>query len=234
MLMAASSGDAALLRTAMTEIINIDNRVDLRQLDFAIQRFFDEHLGRGQGITTSAFADLGSIVGEFGLRLPDWFGTLSRTMLTLEGTLKGIDPDFALVDAGRAFGEKYVQQHRGLGSLKETLEREAMSQLPRLRRLPNQVGDILEQATSGRLSAKVSFLSDERDQALLTKLVDRIVFAVLAAALGLGSVVLLGVDSGPKLTDTVLLNEFLGYTGLVASALLAMRVVANVIRDGQT
>ena len=99
------------------------------------------------------------------------------------------------------FGEQYVQQHRGLASLKETLEREAMSQLPRLRRLPNQVGEILEQASSGRLSAKVSFLSDERDQALLTKLVDRIVFAVLAAALGLGSVVLLGVESGPKLTD---------------------------------
>ena len=49
MLMAASTGDAALLRTAMTEIINVDTRVDLHQLDFAIQRFFDEHLGRGQG-----------------------------------------------------------------------------------------------------------------------------------------------------------------------------------------
>lgn len=233
MLMAASTGDAALLRTSMTEIINVDSRVDLHQLDFAIQQFFDEHLGRGKGITTAAFADLGSIVGEFGLRLPDWFGTLSRTMLTLEGTLKGIDPDFALVDAGRAFGEQYVQQRRGLGTFKEAVEREAMSQLPRLRRLPNQLGDILEQASSGRLSARVSMLSDPRDQALLTRLVDRIVFAVLAAALGLGSVVLLGVESGPELTEGLLLNEFLGYTGLVASALLTMRVVANVIREGQ-
>jgi hypothetical protein len=95
------------------------------------------------------------------------------------------------------------------------------------------VGELLDQAATGRLSAKVSMLSDERDQALLTRLVDRVVFAVIASALGIGSVVLIGIDNGPSLTADITLNEFIGYTGLVASALLVMRVVANVIRDGQ-
>jgi ubiquinone biosynthesis protein len=233
MLMAASMGDAQLLRTSLTEVIRVDTRVDLGELDFAIQQFFDRHFVPGKGITTSAFADLTTIVGGFGLRLPDWFGTLTRTMITLEGTLKGIDPEFALVDAGRRFGESYVKDRTGIAGLKDTLEKEAMAQLPRLRRIPNQVSEILEQASGGRLSAKVSFLSDERDQALLTKLVDRVVFAVLAAALGIGSVFLIGIENGPDLTATVTLNEFIGYVGLGASALLAMRVVANVIRDGQ-
>jgi ubiquinone biosynthesis protein len=233
MLMAASMGDAQLLRTSLTEVIRVDTRVDLGELDFAIQQFFDRHFVPGKGITTSAFADLTTIVGGFGLRLPDWFGTLTRTMITLEGTLKGIDPEFALVDAGRRFGESYVKDRTGIAGLKDTLEKEAMAQLPRLRRIPNQVSEILEQASGGRLAAKVSFLSDERDQALLTKLVDRVVFAVLAAALGIGSVFLIGIENGPDLTATVTLNEFIGYVGLGASALLAMRVVANVIRDGQ-
>ena len=74
------------------------------------------------------------------------------------------------------------------------------------------------QASAGRLSAKVSFLSDERDQALLTELIDRVVFAVLSAALGIGSVVLIGIDNGPASTADVQLNEFIGYTGLIASA----------------
>lgn len=233
MMMAASVGDAALLRASLTSVIRIDDRVDLRDMDFAIQRFFDRHLVAGHGITTAAFADLTTIVGDFGLHLPDWFGTLTRTMVTLEGTLKGIDPDFALVDAGRAFGERYVRGNTALSGWKEALEKEAMSQLPRLRRIPTQVGEILEQASTGRLSAKVSMLSDERDQALLTKLVDRLVFAILASALGIGSVVLLGLNGGPELGPGVELTELLGYTGLAASAVLAMRVVANVIRDGQ-
>ena len=233
MLMAASMGDAQLLRTSLTEVIRVDTRIDLGELDFAIQQFFDRHFVPGKGITTAAFADLTTIVGGFGLRLPDWFGTLTRTMITLEGTLKGIDPEFALVDAGRRFGESYVKDRTGIAGLKDTFEKEAMAQLPRLRRIPNQVSEILEQASAGRLAAKVSFLSDERDQALLTRLVDRLVFALLAAALGIGSVFLIGIDNGPDLTATVTLNEFIGYTGLAASALLAMRVVANVIRDGE-
>lgn len=233
MLMAASMGDPQLLRTSLTEVIRVDSRVDLHDLDFAIQEFFDRHFVPGKGITTAAFADLSSIVGAFGLRLPDWFGTLSRTMVTLEGTLKGIDPDFALVDAGREFGERYVKDRHGLDGVRAALEKEALTQLPRLRRLPTQVGELLDQAATGRLSAKVSMFSDERDQALLTRLVDRVVFAVIASALGIGSVVLIGIDNGPGLTADITLNEFIGYTGLVASALLVMRVVANVIRDGQ-
>ena len=85
MLMAASTGDAQLLRTSLTEVIRVDTRVDLHDLDFAIQEFFDRHFVAGKGITTAAFADLSSIVGGFGLHLPDWFGTLTRTMITLEG-----------------------------------------------------------------------------------------------------------------------------------------------------
>lgn len=233
MLMAASVGDSHLLRTALAEVIRVDSRVDLHDLDFAIQEFFDRHFVEGKGITTAAFADLSTIVGTFGLRLPDWFGTLSRTMVTLEGTLKGIDPDFALVDAGRAFGERYVKDRHGFDGLRAAIEKEALTQLPRLRRIPTQVGELLEQAANGRLSAKVSLLSDERDQALLTRLVDRLVFAVIASALGIGSVVLVGIDNGPSLSADITLNEFVGYTGLVASAVLVMRVVANVIRDGQ-
>jgi len=36
------------------------------------------------------------------------------------------------------------------------------------------------------------------------------------------------------LRDDLLLNELLGYVGLTAAAVLALRVVAGVIRDGST
>ncbi len=59
----------------------------------------------GGGITATAFEDLAAIIGDFGIRLPRWFGTLSRTMVSLEGTLTIIDPDFSLVDAARKHAE---------------------------------------------------------------------------------------------------------------------------------
>lgn len=85
---------------------------------------------------------------------------------------------------------------------------------------------------AGQLSASVSVLSDERDVRLITRLVDRLVLAIIAAATGVGATILLGVEIGPTLGGSVSINEVLGYFGIVAASILALRVVAGIIRDG--
>jgi ubiquinone biosynthesis protein len=79
---------------------------------------------------------------------------------------------------------------------------------------------------------RISLFADGDDERVPTKLVNRSVQAALAASLGIGSTVLLGVDTGPAITDTISLNEVLGYSGLVVAAVLGLRVVAAVVRDG--
>ena len=188
----------------------------------------------GGGITIDAFQDLTLLVGRYGIHLPRWFGTLSRTLVTLEGTLRAIDPTFSLVDAARARAGATVRDRTRPSSIRTALEQEAMAQLPRLQRLPERVDEILGQAVNGRLSARVSLFSHEGDERLVRAMVDRVVLAVLAAALGIGSILLLDVRVGPTLSATVSLNEVLGYVGLACSAVLMLRVIAGVIRDGLT
>ena len=110
MMAAASAGSAAQLRQALSQIVIIDRDVDVRVLDADIEMLLARHMRSGAGIGSSAFQDLATLVGQHGIRLPRWFGTLSRTLVTLEGTLTGIRPGFSLVDAGRHHAEQ-----RGLG-----------------------------------------------------------------------------------------------------------------------
>jgi ubiquinone biosynthesis protein len=187
----------------------------------------------GGGITASAFEDLAALIGTFGIRLPRWFGTLSRTMVSLEGTLTTVNPDFSLVDSARRHAEQSVALPTP-HTVRSVVEQELMQQLPRLRRVPERLDELMERTLSGRLSASVSFLSDERDARLLTRLVDRVVLAVIAAATGIGATLILRVESGPELAGTISLNEVLGYFGIAAASILALRVVAGVIRDGET
>lgn len=234
MMAAASAGSASQLRQALSQIVIIDRDVDVRVLDADIEMLLARHMRAGAGIGSAAFQDLATLVGHHGLRLPRWFGTLSRTLVTLEGTLTSIRPGFSLVDAGRRHAEQ-----RGLGrpsvrDLRDIVQEEAMLQLPRLRRLPEQVDELIGQAVSGRLSAQLSVFANPRDQRVLTRLVDRVVLAVIASAAGIGSVVLVASDSGPLIRNDLLVNELLGYVGLTAAAVLALRVVAGVIRDGST
>jgi ubiquinone biosynthesis protein len=231
LLAAAAVGDAVGLRQALERIALFDRRLDTRMLDAALETFLGRHMSTGGGITAAAFEDLASLIGQFGIRLPAWFGTLTRTMVSLEGTLTTIDPEFSLVDAARRHAEASMGRPTVSG-LKDTVEQELLHQLPRLRRVPERVDELFGQLLAGQLSASVSFLSDERDTRLITRLVDRLVLAIIAAATGIGATILLGVEFGPTLGGTVSINEVLGYFGIVAASILALRVVAGVVRDG--
>jgi ubiquinone biosynthesis protein len=231
LLAAAATGDAVGLRQALERIALFDRRLDTRVLDAAFETFLGRHMSTGGGITAAAFEDLASLIGQFGIRLPAWFGTLTRTMVSLEGTLTTIDPDFSLVDAARNHAEQGMGRPTVHG-LKDSVEQELLHQLPRLRRVPERVDELFGQLLAGQLSASVSFLSDERDARLITRLVDRLVLAIVAAATGVGATILLGVEIGPTLGGSVSINEVLGYFGIVAASILALRVVAGIIRDG--
>lgn len=232
LLVSASLGDAAGLRVALTEIVDINDDADLRALERALERMLARHMHAGGGMTAAAFQDLSIVIAQFGLRFPDWLATLIRTMVTLEGTLKTIDPSFSLVEATRDHAGDFTGTKLGISGLRATIEHEAMRQMPRLRRLPERVDSLLGQAVNGRLSMRLSFFGDPKNEQVLSKLVDRMVLAVLAAAIGVGSVLLIDVQVGPKLGGHTILNEVLGYVGLAAASILALRVIAGVIRDG--
>jgi hypothetical protein len=63
-------------------------------IDAALRDFLARRMRPGQGISAEAFGELVTIVGDLGLRAR-WFATLARAMVTLEGTLKTVDPDFS-------------------------------------------------------------------------------------------------------------------------------------------
>src|SRR5690606_6827612 len=121
---------------------------------------------------------------------------------------------------------------RGGGTVRDAIEREAMAQIPRLRRIPERLDTLLGQVVDGRVTTRIALFADERSELVITKLIDRLVLAILAAALGVGSVLLLGVEAGPNFGSGVTLNEVVGYIGVAGAAVLSLRVVAGIVRDG--
>jgi ubiquinone biosynthesis protein len=232
MLTAAANGDARGLRTALFEVASVEEKGNARELDFALEDLLSRALRSGMGFSVQAFQDLVVMAGHFGIRMPKWFGTLSRTLLTLEGTLRSIDAHFSLVEAAQRSASGSLEQILpSVSSLRDVLTEEAMAQLPRLQRFPERVDELLGQLVRGELSARMSLFSRPRDEQILRTLVNRLSTAIICASLGIGSVVLIGVRAGPDVTATVTLNEVLGYIGIAVAAILAMRIVAGVIRE---
>jgi len=126
-------------------------------------------------------------------------------------------------------------------TLRQAAEAEVLTQIPRLRRLPQRIDDLLGQATQGKPGIRMSSFSNQRDVDTITTLVNRVVPAIISSALGprpsalgLGSVLLLRVGAaGASATDPNV-DEVLGYLGLAIAAVLMLRIVAGVVRDGRS
>ena len=78
----------------------------------------------------------------------------------------------------------------------------------------------------------MSLFSFDDDVRVVTRLVNRAVLAFLGGLVGVISVVLIGIKGGPEFTGSTSLYEFFGYFGLFCSAVLVMRVLVAILREG--
>jgi hypothetical protein len=101
-----------------------------------------------------------------------------------------------------------------------------------LRRLPRHIDRAFNSLERDGLRVRVSHFSDPHDEHVVVRLVNRLVLALLAGAIGLVSVGLIAIDDGPAFSDSTSLFHILGYFGLFCATVLAMRVIVAVLRDG--
>jgi ubiquinone biosynthesis protein len=234
LLAGAIGSDAAAVREALDDAGLIEGAVKSVDFDIAIDEFLAHNIGTGAALSSSIIEELFSMLATYGIRAPRWLATLGRTFVTLEGTLRIVDPSFSLIDSAMEIAAERAHTLPRPDTLREAVQLEAARQLPRLRRIPQRLDDLLGQASRGRLTARVSLFADDHDLGAITRLVDRAVLALLAAALGIGSALLLHARGGVQISDTVSINEILGYIGIATAMVLTLRIVAAIIREGPT
>jgi ubiquinone biosynthesis protein len=231
LLMAIDRGDPELLRESLLELSTATGRVDLDALDRALAGFLVQRLGPGMRPGADMFNDLLALLTGFGLAFDAQLAGVFRALLTLEGTLRILAPEFAMVDEAKTLASTIGRQAFGPNALREAVGDDLVKLAPILRRLPARLDRITADMERGDWSMNVRLLADERDARLLSRLVDRAIVVFISAAIGLISAVLVGVESGVALTAELTLAQALGYLGLAVASLLGIRVLVAVSRD---
>ena len=152
---------------------------------------------------------------------------LGRTLLTLEGTLRVIDPSFELAKTASSLlrGESRDE----LADPQELIQRELMHALPALRTLPEHAETIAAQIRAGRLTVRTERYSGA-DRSVVDQWVDRVLVAAIGGVGALASSVLLvagSLTTREGVRDTL---WFLGFSGLTFAIVLLMRSAAQSIR----
>jgi ubiquinone biosynthesis protein len=232
LMVALARRDPADLHDALADLAQIRKPAGDDLLERALAQFIAQHLGPGMAPDASMFTTLFRLLADFGLVFPPVIGGVFRAMVTLEGTLTRLSPGFEILPEAQSLASAWPGQMITPASLREAAAEEALGLLPVLRRLPRRFDRITTSVEQGLLTANIRLLADERDRRFIRAMVSRGVLALLGAALGIMSVMLIGVRGGPMLVQGTTLLRVLGYVGLFFSLVLILRVVIAITREG--
>ena len=233
LLAAVDRADSVAATDALIGVLDrpavLDDRALEREVGALIGRF--RHGGAGLAGASGMFAELFSMVVRHGFSVPGQVAAVFRTLGSLEGTLRRLDPGLDLVDAARDVGRELFVDRLAPHRLRASAEEQLAQLLPVLQRLPRRLDALADAAQGGRLSVRVRVLADPDDRAFVTGLVQQMTMSVIAGALSLSAVLLILARGGPMLADGVRLFPLLGATLLLFGFVIAARVLALAFRS---
>ncbi|HEY1280598.1 MAG TPA: AarF/UbiB family protein [Acidimicrobiales bacterium] len=221
--------DPVILARATRRMAGGDDTGDSRALEADIGLVLTE------GMTSASFDPKAmtmilDIMGRHGLEVPTSMTVLSRALLTLEGTLRTIDPGFNIATEVNALLPAFAEQQQD--AVQAQLQKEFLRALPSLRAMPSHVESIAAQLRTGRLRLRLERYAGA-DRAVVGAWIDRVLFAAIGMFGLLSSAVLLVAagavgEAVEGARDTLLI---LGFFGLIIGSVMLMRSVAQLLRD---
>ena len=230
-LLALVKRDVGLLRDGVERVASVAEGISPEDLERSLSRLMAEHVRPGGTIDPNVMQELVVVLSEFGMRLPADVVLLSRALVTVDGTLRVLCPGRSLIAS--AMDMMASPEADPIVDPRQLARDELLAVVPHLRRVPERIDRILALTARGEL--RVRTVTDEDGRRIVRTLVNRSLLALIGAAvLVVSAILLVAADPGPVVTDGTGLFEIFGYGGLLAGAVLVLRVVAAVARDGTT
>jgi ubiquinone biosynthesis protein len=230
-MIALARRDVSLLRDGVERVAEFADKTSPDELERALARLMADHVRPGASVDPAVFEELVATLSRFGMRLPTDVVLLSRALVTVDGTLRVLVPDLAFIAAAIGLVER--KEDQPIVDSRELMREEMLAMLPHLRRLPDQVDRIL--TLTGRGELRVRSILDEDSGRIVRTLTNRLLLVLAGTAfLATSAWLLASTDDGPRIAGQTGLFEAFGFGGLLIGAVLVLRVVAAVARDGTT
>jgi ubiquinone biosynthesis protein len=159
------------------------------------------------------------------LRMPPGFYLMLKAIVTLEGVARRLDPSFDMVESIKPFAKRAMKERLRPDRLAKDFYAGALDLTPMLKEFPAQARDILGLIKRGKL--RIEFQHQGLEPILKTheRMMTRLVFALVLAALIIGSslVVLSGIP--PKWYGVPLI----GVVGFLSAAFVGFWLLVSIL-----
>jgi ubiquinone biosynthesis protein len=240
MLLALRRGDIDALADLAADIGEFFPDAGVNNFRFDLGNFLERHLG-----VPSAHLDFAAMSMEAldlarknGLCLPRDFVLLVKSLMSVAGLIRELDSAFRLDEAIRRAAGRPGLGLPGPGSAARRGLRLASRFGSLLRRLPDDIRDMLEKARNGRLTFIFRHDNLQASVERTGRSMDRLTLGIIAAAIIIGSSIVMSAGQGASAAGRVIplfggipLPEALASFGFLLALLLAIYVAWGIFRD---
>ena len=155
---------------------------------------------------------------------PQGLSMFARGLLTIEGVMRLVCPKVSFVEI---FAKRLQLNYKKNFDWREEIskaKRESYLLMRKSMALPEQISDILKMTMSGQTKVNLDLTGSEEPLRHVDKMVNRVIVAVLCAALLLGSSTICTTNMTPKIMEIPLL----GFVGYLIAFVLSIRLIWDI------
>ncbi len=216
---------------ALMALTTPDEKTDLTALERDVAQFIDKYFYRPLKDMEMGklLQNLMEITTRHRLRIPADLFLMLKALATEEGLGKMLDPDFDATKQAAPFIKRVQMDRLRPKRIAGDIFDSGSEFLHLLREIPGEVREILRQARQGRIKMEFEHRGLEPMLSTHDRISNRIAFAIILAALIIGSslIVLSGVP--PKWHEI----PIIGLAGFVIAAIMGFWLLISIIRRGR-
>ena len=173
--------------------------------------------------------DLLDLVTRHKLTFKPAFYQMMKALSTVEGVGLMLDPKLELIRLARPFMRRIRLERMRPARLAEEIARTGSGYLQLLRELPEELRTILRQLRGGRMRIEFEHRGLQALGAALDRVSNRIAFAIVLAALIVGSSLIVLSDIPPHWHDI----PVIGLLGFLVAGIMGFWLLLSIIRHGR-
>jgi len=194
-----------------------------------LREFLNKYSGLSVGEVTlgQALSELIALARRYRVRIPPVFPLLTKALVTAEGLARSIDPTINVYEVARPYARRLLSQRYRPRVLAEVATERSLEYARYVEEYPEQVRQLLGELADGELEVQLKHGGLDELIGSVDVLANRLVFAVVTAALLVGSSMLGAFDVGgpsvPLLGVPVV--AFIGFTMALILASLLLTII---------
>ena len=231
MIHALASDNTRLAARLLCHLAECDATPDMAALEKEVALFSAMHLSRAlKEINTARMVNqMLEICAAQGLRVPPDLFLMLKAFISIEGVARKLDPDFDMIAHAVPYVRAATLKKYSAPRIARDLSGIARETFALLQNLPSDAGQLISQAKAGKLKTTIRIEGLEKLLVTQDQTSNRISFAIIIAALILGSAIVLNSDIPPMMFGV----SVIGIAGFIAAAVMGIWLLVAIIRKGR-